>query len=213
LALYLKYRLFGELRIFDLCIPLIFLTPLQYEAVLITANLTQGPLPLLLLLAYCGAWMISSPGLRYGLLLFVNCLAIHTGYCFFLGLITPMALGLDYYAARRRSENGKWGFLIAEVASLASLGIFFIHYRFTTEVDCSPNLWVKPLDYLEFILLLFGGILGLKGSGFLPLLTGGIAGAAVLSAFLSSIRPSFRACAQHPYPPWSVALLTRVRRL
>jgi len=208
LALYLKYRLFGELRIFDVCIPLILLTPLQYEAVLITANLTQGPLPLLLLLAYCGAWMISSPGLRYGSLLFVNFLAIHTGYCFFLGLITPMALALDYYAARRQSEDGKWAFLIAEVASLASLGIFFIHYRFTTEVECSPNLWVKPLDYLEFILLLFGGILGMKGSGFLPLLVGGIAGGAVLAALLSSIRQSFRADAKHRYQAWSIAILT-----
>src|SRR5215813_12566027 len=98
-ALYLKYRFFGELRVSDVCIPLIFLTPLQYEAVLITANLTQGPLPLLLLLAYAGAWTISSENLRYALILILNFLAIHTGYCFFLGLITPLALGLDYYAA------------------------------------------------------------------------------------------------------------------
>src|SRR5262249_19698887 len=160
---------------FDVCIPLIFLTPLQYEAVLITANLTQGPLPLLLLLVYCGAWTISSPVWRYGLILFVNFLAIHTGYCFFLGLVSPVALALDFYAAERPSENRKWGFLLAEVASLASLGLFFLHYRFTTEVDCSPNLFLKPLDYLEFLVLLFAGVFDIKGTGFLPLLAGGLA--------------------------------------
>ena len=208
LALYLKYKLFGELGIFDACIPLIFLTPLQYEALLITANLTQGPLPLLLLLAYCGAWTISSAGWRYGFILFLNFLAIHTGYCFFLGLVTPIALGLDFYAEPRQSQNRKWGFLIAELASLASLGVFFLHYRFTTEVDCSPNLLLKPLDYLEFLVLLFAGVFGIKGTGFLPLLVGGTAGAAVLAAFVSSFRQSFHPCAKNRCRARSIAVLT-----
>src|SRR5499425_2660591 len=55
-ALLLKRRLFGSISAWDICIPLIFLTPLQYEALFITANLTQGPIPLLLILLYCAAW-------------------------------------------------------------------------------------------------------------------------------------------------------------
>src|SRR5262249_20950276 len=37
-ALWLKWRLFGKLSIFDVCIPLILLSSLQYETLVITAN-------------------------------------------------------------------------------------------------------------------------------------------------------------------------------
>lgn len=206
-ALYLKYRLFGELRIFDVCIPLIFLTPLQYEAVLITANLTQGPLPLLLLLVYCWAWTLSSLRLRYILILFVNFLAIHTGYCFFLGLITPLALVLDYRLGPPESPKRKWGLVAAVIVSLLSLGVFFLHYRFTTEVDCAPNLFSRPLDYLEFVFLLCANILGLKGTGLLPLFAGAFIFSAMLTAFLFCIRESINSAVTQRYKTWSAGIL------
>src|SRR5262245_24361742 len=104
-ALYFKKKLFGSITIFDACIPLIFLTQLQYEAVLITANLTQGPIPLLLILFYCMSWTVAPLTLRYGLILIVNFLAVHTGYCLFLGFVTPIALVADYWLNRSKKPS------------------------------------------------------------------------------------------------------------
>jgi hypothetical protein len=182
-ALYIKKKLFGSITIFDVCIPLIFLTQLQYEAVLITANLTQGPIPLLVLLFYCMAWTVAPLTLRYALILIVNFLAVHTGYCFFLGVITPIALIGDYWLNRSQKPSRAFHFLIALALSLASLGVFFVHYVFTTEVDCAPNLFVSPASYLKFLLLIFANIFGVKGTGFLPTL----AGTVVLAAFLTAL--------------------------
>jgi hypothetical protein len=186
-ALYVKKKLFGSITIFDVCIPLIFLTQLQYEAVLITANLTQGPIPLLLILTYCMAWTVAPPTLRYGLILIVNFLAIHTGYCFFLGLITPIAFLVDYWLDRGARPSRTLHFLVALVLSLASLGVFFVHYVFTTEVDCAPNLFVSPASYLKFLLLIFANVFGVKGTGFFPTLAGTVVLAAFLTAFVGAL--------------------------
>lgn len=185
-ALELKRRLFGPLTVFDVCIPLIFLTPLQFEAVFITANLAQGPLPLLLVLIYCLAWTASPLVLRYGLIALINFVAIHTGYCFFLGFITPVALGVDHWLHRDEKPSRLIPFLVALLISLASLAVFFYHYKFTTEVDCAPNLFSAPLRYIQFLLLIFANLFGVKGTGFLPTMAGALTFAAMLTGLIVS---------------------------
>ena len=185
-ALELKRRLFGPLTIFDVCIPLIFLTPLQFEAVFVMANLAQGPIPLLLVLGYCLAWTLAPLALRYSLIVFVNFVTIHTGYGFFLGLITPAALAADYWLNRKAKPSRLIPFLLALLLSLASLAIFFYHYRYTTAVDCVPNLLSDPLSNVKFLLLLFANLFGAKGTGFFPILVGALTFAAMLTGLIVS---------------------------
>jgi len=206
-ALYIKKRLFGSLTIFDVCIPLIFLTQLQYEAVFVTANLTQGPLPLFLILSYCMAWTVAPLTLRYGLIVLINFLAVHTGYCFFLGLITPIALVVDYWLNRKQTPSRTFHFIVALLLSLASLGVFFVHYVYTTEVDCAPNLFVSPASYLKFLLLIFANIFGVKGTGFLPALVGAVVLAALLTALVGAVLVLSSETGANRSGAWTAAIL------
>ena len=186
-ALWLKCRLFGPLTIFDVCIPLILLTPLQYETLFITANLAHGPLPLLLIILSCLAWTISNSVLRLALILLLNFFAIHTGFGFFLGIITPLALATDYWLNLRHQRRGKVLFLIALLLSVASFALFFVNYRFETSVDCAPNLFQSPLIYGQFLWLMFANTLGVKGTHFFPILVGILMLAAILSALIVTV--------------------------
>src|SRR6266404_1947361 len=105
-ALWLKTRLFGAIALFDICIPLILLSPLQYETLFITANLAHGPLPSLMIILYCLAWTISNVPLRYSLVLLINFGTIYTGFGIFLGVITPIALIADYWINQRDRHRG-----------------------------------------------------------------------------------------------------------
>jgi hypothetical protein len=185
-ALWLKRRLFGPLSIFDACIPLILLSPLQYETLVITANFAHGPLPLLLVLLYCLTWTVNRTAVRYLLVLLINFAAIHTGFGMFLGVITPVALAGDYWLRLRRIPRGAVLFAVCLAVSLASLGFFFVHYRLDTAVDCAPNLFQSPASYAQFLLLIFANLFGAKGTGLFPVLVGALVLAAMLTALVMS---------------------------
>lgn len=188
LALVLKWRLFGAVTLFDVCIPLIFLNPLQHETLFMTANLAHGPLPVLLVLLYCLAWTIPNLPWRYGLVLLINFATIYTGFGFFLGVITPVALVADYWLELRHARAGKIYFALALVLSLVSLGSFFLQYVFQSAVDCSPNLFTSPGAYLQFLFLIFANLLGVQGIDLFPQLAGAVIGLALVAAFAVAFR-------------------------
>jgi hypothetical protein len=119
-ALWLKRRLFGALTFSDICIPSIFFVPNQFETLFIAATLSHGPVPLVLILLYCLSWTISKPLLRYSFVLLTNFLTIYTGFGLFLGIITPIALGADYYWNQRHLKTGKFYLIASLILSLAS---------------------------------------------------------------------------------------------
>jgi len=186
-ALWLKLRLFGTFGFFDVCIPLILLTPMQYETLFVTANLAHGPLPLLLIILFCLAWTASNVWLRLSVALLVNFFAIHTGFGFFLGLITPGALLVDYWLTLRHLPKGGVLFLVSLVVSLASPAFFFVNYHFETSVDCVPNLLQSPSSYAQFLWLMYANVFGAKGTGFFALSVGAVMFAVIFAAFFVSV--------------------------
>ena len=185
-AIWLKYRLFGSFTIFDVSIPLILLTPLQYETLFVTANLAHGPIPLLLVVVFCIAWTIPSVSFRLALALLLNFFAIHTGFGFFLGLITPVVLVADYWLNLRHSRKGRPSLLFSLLVSVASLALFFANYHFETSVDCSPNLFRSPSTYAQFLWLMYANTLGAKGQGLFAVAVGIVLLAAVVAVLFMS---------------------------
>jgi hypothetical protein len=159
-ALWLKRRLFGAFDFSDVCIPLIFFVPSQYETLFATANLAHGPVPLLLILLYCISWTIPKPLPRYSFVILLNFGAIYTGFGLFLGVITPIALVADYYLNQIHLKTGKIYLFASLVLSLASIGSFFVHYTFTSSANCPPNLFKSPLVFVQFLCALFARSLG-----------------------------------------------------
>jgi hypothetical protein len=162
LALLLKVRLYGTIRYSDVIIPLLFLTPRQYETLVLATNPAHGSLPSLLTIVYCLCWLIPSYYWKYVCLLLVNFLLIYTGFGIFMGLVTPALLALDYYGNIRHLERKyRWSAATALTISIASLGSFFVGYRFDAAVYCFSPAPENPVLYLCFVALMFASVAGL----------------------------------------------------
>lgn len=176
LALYLKKRLYGPVTYADVVIPLIFLTPLEYESLFGSTNLSHGPLPVLLLVIYCIGWTLPGVGARYVWVLITNFLLIYTGFGLFAGLITPVLLVLDYWTHKRRGAPGPT--LVGSLAALAiaagSLLSFFIGYKLDPAAACFKPFSEPLLQYLQYVDLMFVNFTGIKGTGIFATLLGGL---------------------------------------
>jgi hypothetical protein len=137
LALLLKRKLLGPLLYSDAVIPMVFLSLMQYETLVVTPNPAYGGFPLLMIMLYCLALLQRRTLLRYGLVLFLNFLLVYTGFGVFMGAVTVGVFALECYRVLRRMAPGPImlplaGLLIAGL----SLGSFFIHYTFWPAVNC-----------------------------------------------------------------------------
>ena len=156
IALLLKVRLYGGVAYSDVVVPLLFLSPLQYETLVWSPNPSQGALPLLLAILYGFSWSIRTYCWKYTCILIVNFFLIYTGFGIFIGPVTPVLLSLDYYAnTRHLPARYRWGTAAAFAISIASLASFFVTYRFTMGVDCPAPAPKNPLAYPSFISLMF----------------------------------------------------------
>jgi len=159
LALLLKVRLYGGIAYSDAIIPLLFLTPLQYE----TLVLSDSPiffLPLLFVL-YCSCWLIRAYRWKYVCVSLVNFFLIYSGSGIFIGLVTPVLLALDYYGnTRHLAPRYRWGSAAALAISIASLASFFVGYKFNPAVDCFSPAPRNPIGYLWFVALMLAHVAG-----------------------------------------------------
>jgi len=174
LALYLKKRMFGRIGYEDMIIPLLFLTPVQYEGLISTPNPAHGPLPLLLMILYCLSWTVHRQLWRYCWVLITNFLLIYTGLGVFAGFLTPMLIAAAWPRSdadlRRRKHIANAFALLVSVLSVAS---FFIGYKLTTAAPCSSFPPQNPIRYVEFMAVMFANFLGIKKSFLVAEVVGG----------------------------------------
>ncbi|MDP8989961.1 MAG: hypothetical protein M3N41_07765 [Acidobacteriota bacterium] len=173
LALVLKKQLFGKIAYSDVAIPIMFLTLAQYETLIGTPNPAYSGFPLLLIMLYALAHLQPSYLLRYGMLLLINLLLIYTGFGVFIGLITIGLFALDYYWCLRGALSLRpvvplSGFLMA----CATLGSFFVKYKFQPAADCFEFPYHNLAAYPWFMALMFPAFAGMKGHILLVTLLG-----------------------------------------
>ena len=174
LALLLRRRLCGALGPTDVAISLLLLTPAQYGLFVHTPNASHSAGPLVLLILYGFAWTLQRANARYVSIAVINFLAVHTGFGFFIGLLSPPLLAI---AALRDVRQGGLSAaavpLACIVASILSLLLFLVGYtsRGGTEFVSLPSPALVFL-YLKYIFLMFANVLGLKGTGSLPIFAG-----------------------------------------
>ena len=185
-AVWLKHRLFGSITAWDAVIPCLFLTAGQYE--IFTGAISPAPqsFPILLLVLYCIAWLHTHLWARYGLVLGMNFLLLYSGYGLFVGLLTPVFLGLEWLRERRSDRSGGSAAL-ALLISLASLGSFFVGYKFGYRSVCAVEAHgIAPR--MRYVGLMFANFLRIKGTGVVPSLAGLLLLAGAAGIFLGSLR-------------------------
>src|SRR5205807_143853 len=136
--------------------------PCAVGTLFVTPNFAHGPFPLLLLVLYCLAWTAGKSTVRYPLILFVNFVTIYTGFGFFLGVLTPILLALDYWTSTPQARLPRKYFVAAVLLALASLGSFFLGYRFNADLDCFSLRPQSPASYLAFISLMFANFFSIR---------------------------------------------------
>jgi len=162
-AIFLRNKLGPRLNWADVSIPLIFLTPMQYEIFAGTPIPSHGAVPLLLLVLYCLAWVVCRGLVRYATVLTLNFLLIYTGYGIFIGIITPFIFGTEaLHAHGLHDRKSLWLALTGVVISLISAGSVFMGYQFSPGIAGFqfpiPEWWRYP----QFMSLMLANFCGIK---------------------------------------------------
>jgi len=212
LALFLKKRLFGTIGYEDIIIPLLFLTPVQYENLIAAEGPTPCSLPLLLMIVYCISWTIDSHWWKYFCVLLVNFFLIYTGYGIFIGLVTPCLIIFDYYRnTRHLARNYHAASAVALALSLASLLSFFIGYKVGgvgVARTCSLPQMKNAVNYFWFMDLMFATFVGAKADRpgkllVLAIIVGGIILLSTLIALLFFVGRLF----SEAIAPWKTSVV------
>lgn len=180
LALRLKWRLTGTLRMRDGWIPIVGLTLGQFEGLLVVPNASHSVFPLMLMLAMANVWLMRNDAVRY---LCGGVAAVgltFTGFGLFAGAMFTLLLGaaIARHAYRREWMSGGLAFLGFLIA-VAGWVWFGSGYRFMPAVAGFRFPWTPFYEYFQFIPLMLLQPTGLFGDtgfnyaagGFLALLT------------------------------------------
>jgi hypothetical protein len=194
LALGLRRRISGPFRSADVAIPLLLLTPAQYGVFLHTPNTSHAAGPLLLLMLYGLAWTLADRRWRYGSIVALDFLMVHTGFALFVGAITPALLAIACLHELRAGGRSAVLLPLASVAlSLAWVALFFVGYTERGGIDLIEFPSPRWLLYPQYAALMFANVLGVKGVGPLPTLIGGAAALAAVGVALRQLFVLMRA--------------------
>lgn len=164
-ALFLKRRLTGSITALDIAIPLLYLSPLQFELFANTPNVSHGAMPLLLITLFCLCWTIKNITLRYFFCAAINFMTIYTGFGVFIGCITPfLFLSAIVLAFRNNDQRRKISAILFFLISVASMLSFFINYTFNSAAEGFVFPHPEPFIYVKFILIAFSTFIGIRMS-------------------------------------------------
>lgn len=197
-ALWLRVRLFGRLRLGDVAIPLLLLTPAQYGIFIHTPNASHGAGPLFLLLLYALAFTLRGRTARLVALLVLDFLLIHTGFGVFVGALTPLIFAVvARHDAREGGLRAARAPLVALALALAAAGLFFVGYTTERGLDLVPPAEAPAWAYPAYVALMFAHGVGLDGVTEAYAVTGGIVALGVLALALAA----FARLLRPPRPP------------
>ncbi|MCW5206846.1 hypothetical protein VU08_07975 [Desulfobulbus sp. F5] len=164
-AIFLKRKISGTISAFDVLIPLLYLSPLQFELFANTPNVSHGAMPLLLITLFCLCWTINNILLRYITCAAINFMTIYTGFGVFIGCITPF-LFLSEFVLAVKQHNVKKRVLsiIFCIIAVSSMLSFFIDYTFNSAAAGFVFPHPKPFMYVQFILIAFSTYCGIRMS-------------------------------------------------
>ncbi|MDQ5977319.1 MAG: hypothetical protein QG602_291 [Verrucomicrobiota bacterium] len=186
-AIVLARRLRGRPHWGDAAFPLIFMSPVHWETMILTPNLAHGILPVLLVLLLALAWTARTlPGRLVGAGV-VGSLCLFTGFAFCAAFLSA-GLAMLLILRPSGSETERRAALALLVIFALALVAFGWGYRWDPAV---PG-WRFPVeawwDYPRFVALMFSSLLGWRAMGAGPVVLGGLFLGPVLLAFAWSGR-------------------------
>jgi len=184
-AIALAARLRGHLSWSDAAFPLLLLSPIHWETMILTPSLAHSILPLLLIFLLAHAWLSTNPAIRVSTVGALGTLILFTGY----GVCcAPVSIGLALLLWLRPGTKGAKTNRSQAGLILLILGgavIAFAHgyqwgggvpgWRFPV-----PNWW----DYPRFCALMFTSLIGIRAISATTVAIGATMLILVLGAFV-----------------------------
>lgn len=173
-------RLRGHFEIWDLVFPILILSPLHYETVLLAGNSSHSIMPFFLISLVCFLFTLRENIVTNFSLLILGFLLLFTGFGFFAGLIL-----LIYLLMRSSSRVWCRKYDAFDILTM-SLPVFaFILYFLSYDVHFATyDFSLKPptgYEYLEFLSYLWAGVFQVRAPYALSL------GLALLSSVLLAL--------------------------
>jgi hypothetical protein len=142
-------------------VPLLFFNVHQYEIFVGAVNLSYGSMPMLLMMAYCLSWFLSSSLWRLLAIGALSFLLIFTGFGLFVGFLTPPLLIVEAIQAWRARERNRSLLAVAALAiTCAGWALFARGYTFQPAVVGFRFPYEHPLEYAVFIGRMLGNFYG-----------------------------------------------------
>ncbi|WP_221028886.1 hypothetical protein [Actomonas aquatica] len=162
-------------------LPVIILSPVYWETMLLTPNIAHGLMPLLLVMVLAWGW--AGEGSRRDVVVLVlgGFCAQFTGFGFCVALVSAaLATWFCIFPSAEGWTRARAGFVV--VAYLATVAVFMVGYRWDPAV---PG-WQFPVadwwNYPRFVALMFSSLLGLRSMAWWALLPGVVVVVMVIAA-------------------------------
>lgn len=153
LAIYLKWRLFRKLTVWDSLIIFICLGLPQFEAPIAVAFPSHGIIPLFFVLIYGICLTFENFKLKLATLLIVNFLAVFTGWGLFVGFISPIIFLIFIFKTKETRDRIYSG--LTFFVSIGAIFRYFYDYQFLGGVECFTFPHYPLSDYWFFLAKLF----------------------------------------------------------
>jgi hypothetical protein len=159
--LWLKSRVFGKVCWYDLIPVLMILSMRQWEIYANAPNVSHAALPLLLILLLCVSWTIGHYIVRYALIAGINVFVTFTGFGMFIGIITPLLLGIEcWHTLKNHNKKQLLAILCTIGFSLITIALFYNNYLMQPAADCfrfpDPKWYLYPvfmaIEYTSIVL-------------------------------------------------------------
>jgi hypothetical protein len=214
LALWLKIRVAGELTPWDSMIPMFALSPVGFQTVVGVTHYSHGPLPFVLVIAFCLAWTVRRYALKYALVVAIAFVCTYTGFGIFIGPLCPLVIAFDLWARRVDIDKQDRAFgYAAFIVSLVSLASFLLGFKFSDGV-CPPYLFTDPVTglkvsfpnpfhYFFFVAFMFANYVGLKAP--IALVPSILAGSMIFALIIGGMVAAVRSNPQNVVPAVLIA--------
>ncbi|MCB0486188.1 MAG: hypothetical protein KDC47_08330 [Flavobacteriaceae bacterium] len=149
---------FNKFLISDLLVPILVLSPIHYETILLAPNSSHSILPLLLISLFCMALHIEHNWWRIILSIVISANLLFTGFGFFFGLL---GFFVTFVSEFKREGMGKLQLLTISFLSLIMVLIFFKNYNYSHGTDDFKFLALS-FSHLEFITYQWSGLFQIR---------------------------------------------------
>lgn len=154
LVLVLKWRLFSKLNIFDVTIPVLCLSLVNYETIIITPNSSHSIFPFFLLCILGCSFTLKNDWMKQCLIGLLTAFLIFTGFGLFAGIVIPLIL--IWYVLCRLLRHDLRAVIAPTLSFLfvaCMIALFVKGYHLLPIKNKGYQLW----DYCYYISMMFTG--------------------------------------------------------